>query len=467
MGIFGGVQVFTILCSLIRTKLLAIWVGPVGVGLFAIFNSVIDMIYSATSLNIRNSSVRDIVSENDKTLKERIIFAVRRWSWIVGIFGAFVMLILSPLLSKWSFGNFDYTWAFIILSIVFVFNSFAEGEKAVMQGTNKLTALGKGTIVGTGLGVLVSVPLFYYWREQSIVPALIAFSFSTVIGMWWFGKRKSPKSQVKLNLNETIKTGKSFVKLGIYMTISIFISYLFSYLFIVYLNSNADTQLVGFFQSGNTLVDKYAGLLFTAMAMEYYPRLSQGIHSKKRTSIFVTQQINLTLIILLPIIILFLTFREFIVHILYSSDFDAIIPYISVAIIGTVFRTISWSMAFVILAKGNGKVYVITESLSAVTSFALNILMYHNFGLIGIGYSYILNFIIYCFIVGAFYRFKYKLSIKASTWGITAIVTLMGCACLLAVVYGKTLIITAIAVISIAISAIMLRKYLASHRHSR
>ena len=36
MGIFGSIQVFNILCSIVRTKLIALWIGPTGMGLFAI-----------------------------------------------------------------------------------------------------------------------------------------------------------------------------------------------------------------------------------------------------------------------------------------------------------------------------------------------------------------------------------------------------------------------------------------------
>ncbi len=30
LGVFGSVQVVTILCSVIRTKLVALWIGPAG-----------------------------------------------------------------------------------------------------------------------------------------------------------------------------------------------------------------------------------------------------------------------------------------------------------------------------------------------------------------------------------------------------------------------------------------------------
>jgi PST family polysaccharide transporter len=31
LGIFGGVQMITIICSILRTKLIAVWIGAAGV----------------------------------------------------------------------------------------------------------------------------------------------------------------------------------------------------------------------------------------------------------------------------------------------------------------------------------------------------------------------------------------------------------------------------------------------------
>ena len=44
MGVFSGVQVISILVSVVRTKLVAIWIGAVGVGLFGVFNTVLDLL---------------------------------------------------------------------------------------------------------------------------------------------------------------------------------------------------------------------------------------------------------------------------------------------------------------------------------------------------------------------------------------------------------------------------------------
>ena len=50
MGQLGSVQVLGQLCSVVRNKLIAIWIGPVGVGLVILFNSVSDLVGVFTRL---------------------------------------------------------------------------------------------------------------------------------------------------------------------------------------------------------------------------------------------------------------------------------------------------------------------------------------------------------------------------------------------------------------------------------
>ncbi|MGN1265602.1 MAG: hypothetical protein ACI4UL_07275 [Muribaculaceae bacterium] len=53
MGIFGGVQMVNIVCSIVRTKLVSLWLGPAGVGLFGLWNAALDMINTGSNLGIR------------------------------------------------------------------------------------------------------------------------------------------------------------------------------------------------------------------------------------------------------------------------------------------------------------------------------------------------------------------------------------------------------------------------------
>ena len=409
LGIFGGVQSVNIIFSIVRTKLIAIWIGATGVGLFGIYNSAIELLSVFFHLGIRDSAVRDIAASKASDTNS-IIIIVRRWALILGAIGLVATVILSPFLSDFTFGDYDHTYAFMAIALIIFMSAIQNGELAILQGTKQLSRLAKASMWGVIVGVLISIPMFYYWGIDSVIPALIVYSLATTIAI--LSQRVNiGKPRPHVSTNETLSKGRSFITLGIFLTISAVVNHLVSFLFMTYLNHVGDTSIVGHYQAGFTMVNKYMGIIFTAIIMEYYPRLSQVKDSPSRISTFVSHEISIMLWVLLPVIALFIASSNLIVEILYSSEFLVILPFIVCAVVGTIFRAISWCMAYVILARGDGKIYLLTESASAITSIVLNIVAYSNWGLDGLGVAYVMWYIIYTLIIGVVYRGRYNLKL--------------------------------------------------------
>lgn len=409
LGIFGGVQMINIICSILRTKLIAIWIGAAGVGLFGLYNSAIELLSVIFNLGMRNSAVRDIASATE-TETSRTVVVVRRWAWILGLIGLLVTVLISPLLSEFTFGDGNHTVAFMIIAIIILLSSVQNGELAVLQGTQQLRRLARASVSGVVVGVVISIPMFYYWGIDSVLPALVVFSLATTIAVL-LQRVSVAKPSPSVTIKETVERGRGFMILGIYLTVSAIVTNLASYLFMSYLNHVGDTEVVGHYQAGFTLVNKYVGLIFTAIAMEYYPRLSQVGVSKRRTSTFVSHEMSIALWILFPVIAIFVALGEIIVTTLYSSEFLVVVPFIVWAIVGTIFRAISWCIAFVILARGDGKIYLLTETLSAISCILLNIGAYKYWGLEGLGVAYLVWYVIYTIVVWVVYRYRYGLSL--------------------------------------------------------
>lgn len=413
MSLFGGVQVLNILCAIVRTKLVAVWIGPVGIGLFGLFNNAAEMIFSITSLGIRNSSVRDMAiagKSGKRDLVNLTITVIKRWSWFVGLFGAVVTISAAPLLSRYTFGDTSRTWDFVLLSVVLLFNGITNGEQTILQGTSSLRRLAHASVWGVFFGLLISIPLFYYMREDSIVLSIVAYAVMLLLFTLLF--RYKDYRPVRISTREVYRHGRDFARLGLFMTVSSFVTMLFSYVFSAYLNRTAGTEAMGLYQSGFTLINKYVGLIFTAIGMEYYPRLSSIHASRMRMHAYVSQEVNISMLVLLPIVCLFVLLREPIVLLLYSQEFSAVIPFVTWAIVGTIFRAYSWCMAYVILARGDGKVFLLTESASAVVGFGLNLVFFHFWGLTGLGVSYVVWYALYCVIVGIVYFGRYRLTLS-------------------------------------------------------
>ena len=452
MGLFGGVQVMGILCSIIRTKLVALWIGPVGIGLFGLFNNALEMITTGTNLGIRSSSVRDISQAHgsqDEGLVARIVSVVRKWSLWLGLGGALLTLVMAPLLSQVTFGDSAHIWGFVALSVAVLLQALTNGEYAVLQGTAKLKRLASVTLWGTIAGLAVSVPLFYVLRERSILPSILAYALSLAVFAVVF--RNRDYSSVHVSRSETIDMGKGFVRLGIYMTLGNFASILASYAFNAWLNTHAGTDQVGFYQAGYTLINKYTGLILTALGMEYYPRLSQVADSRLRLRAYVSQEINVSLAVMAPIVALFILLRELVVWLLYAPEFNVILTFVSWGMIGTVMRTLSWCLAFTILAKGDGKTYLWTEVASAVINLLLNIVMYQWWGLTGLGIAFLVSYTVYTVIVGVVYLVQYRLKVTISSvynllWTLAVAASVMMC-----MEGGLTAVAIVITLVSIAV----------------
>ena len=118
-SLFGGVQVFTILISIIRSKIVAVLIGTTGVGLVGLFGAGTSLIQSVTQLGLAQSAVRDIseaFASGNQERVNRVVTVLRSLVWITGLLGVLCVMIFSPVLSKTSFGNYDFTLSFIFLS---------------------------------------------------------------------------------------------------------------------------------------------------------------------------------------------------------------------------------------------------------------------------------------------------------------------------------------------------------------
>ncbi|MCD8287454.1 MAG: hypothetical protein LUC18_01225 [Porphyromonadaceae bacterium] len=134
-GLLGSVQLFSILCSIVRNKCIALWLGPAGVGIISLYNTSVEMVGSLTGLGLRQSAVRNVsqaqASGRESFLADTVTM-LRRWSCLTGLLGAVVMLSTAPLLSRFTFGDDRHIWGYVWLSCALLFNALVSGDQAIL-----------------------------------------------------------------------------------------------------------------------------------------------------------------------------------------------------------------------------------------------------------------------------------------------------------------------------------------------
>ena len=142
---------------------------------------------------------------------------------------------------------------------------------------------------------------------------------------------------------------------------------------------------------------------------------------------------------LAPIISIFIVMHPLMVQILYTTDFYIINNYLLLAIQGISFKAISWALGVVLLAKGSGKLFFITELMSDIITLALNVVGYHYWGLAGVGASYAVGFILYLVIIYVVCRKYYDIEPGRRAWIATAITTIIAIATCVSYLYLRPL----------------------------
>lgn len=413
-SLFGGVKVYTILIGIIRTKFVAVLLGTVGVGILGLYQSTIVFIGGLTALGLSTSAVRDVSEANasgDSLRIGRTVSVLRRLVWITGLFGLLTVAVLSPLLSRVTFGNNDYTIPFVFLSVILLFDQISSGQLVVLQGMRRLKSLAKATAIGSTLGLIVSIPLYYWFGVKGIVPTLILNSATSLL-LSWFYARKIPIKKVTISTKDALADGRMMLKMGIAMTVSNTLVHGCSYVLRWFIRFTDGIDEVGIFVAGFSLMSTYVGMIFTAMTTDYYPRLAAVNHDNDRCKDTINRQAELALMIIAPLMVAIVTFIPIVVNILYSSSFISVGDYIAGASLGLVFRTMGWPIAYVFIAKSESRLYLVNELVANIYCLILNILGYRFFGLLGLGISTSIGNGIYALQVYwlSHKRYDYKLS---------------------------------------------------------
>jgi len=366
-------------------------------GIAGLLTATTGMITGLTNFGLGTSAVRNVAEANAQDDRQKISIVVttlRRWVWITGSLGAFVTLILAPWLSELIFGNKDYTYAFMFLSLTLLFSQLSAGQNVILQGTRELRYLARSNVLGALLGLVITVPLYYYFGLQGIVPALVIASIVTLSLSWYFA-RKVVVDKTRLTFKETWQEGKSMLSMGIMLSLSGLITLAASYLLQLYIGRTGGVEDVGLYNAGFAIIGTYVGLVFTAMSTDYYPRLSGVAHSNQLAKEIINQQAEIAILILAPILMTFFVFIHWGVQLLYSSRFISINGMIQWAALGMFFKAASWAIAFLFLAKGASRVFFVNESVANAYVLILNIIGYKHWGLDGLGISFLLGYLIY------------------------------------------------------------------------
>lgn len=393
IAVFGSIQVFSMAIGVLRSKFAAVLLGTQGVGFLGLITSAFGLITSALNLGLPTSLVKYLSASSEEALAKKLKIT-QILTLLLGIFGALICIIFSKPLSYFTFGNTNYTWAFLLLSFSVLFKLATIGYSSILQSRNHLKKLANANLLANILGILFTIPLYYFFRINGVVYNLIAVGLVEILVMIYFFKTLKIREE-KANRQEFLKESKLIIGDGFYYNLSGFSAILSAYLVQIFVSRFGGIDTLGLYVTGTTILNTYVSIIFTAMGYDYFPRISKVVENTEKLNTEVNHQLKVGIILLFPILLWLIIFCPLVVKILFSKAFLGSVIFVEIAVLGVFFKLFSWTVGFVILAKG-GRKMVLNNALFYNTIFVImHLLGYYLYHLKGIAIAFSIYFLIH------------------------------------------------------------------------
>ena len=401
-AVIGGSSLVIAIISMVRTKALAVLLGPAGYGLLGAFGLIVDLARTAAQLGVNGSGVRQIaeaVGSEDEQRIARTVLVLRRATMGCAVLGTMLLAVFAEQISTLTFGTANHATAVALLSVAVSLGLFTGSQSALLQGMRRIGDLAKVGIIGAVAGTLVSVPMVFFLGEDGLVSSLIAVAAASAFASWWYARKVVVGAPVDPKVDGLAKEFASLFKLGLAFLGSGLLSMGAMYIVRAIVVRDLGLEAAGIYQAAWTLGGLYIGFILQALGADFYPRLVGVIADHPECNRVVNEQAQVSLLLSAPGVIATITFAPLAVYLLYSVEFSASIEVLRWICLGMAMRIVTWPLGFIIVAKSRQLAFLGTDAAWAVANVSLTWLFVNRFGINGTGIAFFCSYLLHAAIV--------------------------------------------------------------------
>jgi PST family polysaccharide transporter len=229
--------------------------------------------------------------------------------------------------------------------------------------------------------------MIYFFGEAGIVPAFIAMALASVLTSWWYARQIKIKP-IKLSTREVGEEAAALLKLGVVFMASAFLTTGAAYAIRLIVLKHSGFEAAGLYQAAWALGGLYAGFILQAMGTDFFPRLTAVANDNQECNRLVNEQAQISILLAGPGLLATLTVAPLVMTIFYSHEFIPAVDLLRWICLGMMLRIVAWPMGFIVLAKGDRKVFFWTEVAATTVHVGLAWLLVPLIGLTGAGVAF-------------------------------------------------------------------------------
>jgi O-antigen/teichoic acid export membrane protein len=402
--LMGAASAVHIIMGAARIKMVAVILGPAGVGLIGMLQNML----AATTLfgicGIDTIGTREVASTTDDKRRGTLAWSLLMSLMLSGIVtGAFFYIFRNQILVALNLQSVtDRQMLFVAFAIVLSVSAAA--QLSLLNGLREVKLIALLKILSAISATVLCAFAFLGDAELAIQYFIISVPiFSFIFGHIFLMRIRNALGG-QSSLLKLFPVIRSLAAQGAPIMLAS-LSILLSQLIVrSIINKKLGILALGQFEAAWTISMTYLGFVLGAMATDYFPRLCAQKTNAEAVQL-VNEQTEVALMLLGPVLILMMALSPLVITILYTSEFMAAVDVLRWQIFGDFLKILSWPIAFVLLAQGMGKSYFAAELTGAIVFVAVVYFGISNFGTSISGIGFLCIYVAYLPIV-AFFAYK-------------------------------------------------------------
>jgi len=390
--------------SFVASKVVALFTGPAGIALIGQFSNFITIALTFANGAI-NTGVIKYTAEfegDEQQLKKLFSTSLKISTISSGVFGL-ILLCIATYISQWLFHSPLYINPLRVLGVTIILYALNTLLISILNGKKEIKRYTLVNTIGSIVGLVFTVVLVYFYKISGALYALVLaqsivffVTLTMVVKSSWFSRSYFNQPFDK----ETAGKLSKFSLMAIVSALTVPVSQIILRNMVI---NKLGINDAGYWQGMMRVSDGYLLLVTTSLSTYYLPKLS-SLHTDDdlRKEIYQGYKIILPGVFLSCLLIYLLRF--FIIHILYTKEFENMSELFAFQLMGDFFKMAAWVLAYLMLAKAMTKAFIITEVVFSVSYVLLGYVCIHLFKLNGITIAFAINYFIYLIIMIALFR---------------------------------------------------------------
>jgi PST family polysaccharide transporter len=426
-SIIGGAQVINIAVGILKMKAVAVLLGPAGVGLVGLYLSLVQTASSVAAMGLGTVGTRQIAAahaEGGDLAVGRTRRALLRGTMLLALIGAALFWLASGwiarvILADESRSN-DIAW----LSVGVALTVAAGSQGALLTGLRRIGDLARINVGAGVIGAVLGALALWLWGAQGLIAMILIAPVVTFLLGHLYVTRLGPPAGPPIGLPEMSREWQGMLTLGFAFMLSGLVTTLGHLAARTLVQRELGSEALGQFQAAWAIGMTYLGFVLSAMATDYYPRLTAAINDHKVATRLVNEQTEVALLLCAPVLLAMLGLAPWVIDLLYTAEFGPAVEILRWQLLGDILKVMSWPLGFVLLAAGAGKTFIVTESLG-MGVFVLGVFMgLPRIGVTATGAAFLALYVVYLPLVwllgGRRIGFRWTRAVKAQALAVMA-----------------------------------------------